>query len=179
MTDKKKSIKKRKKVIVKKSNKDKSNVNIKIHIDQSKRTNQSQPKKSNIKTLPAFSAAPSSGGNYVRQFIQDPYYTQSQYDQMNMLRNFNYPQLNSGFKDRNQNNQQLIQNNPIKYISDYGNENDRNQNDIEYDVQNDTMSIETEYSKNENKSVNSQLTYSNLKLYDYKNPLLKKNILKD
>ena len=49
------------------------NINIKIHIDQSKKTTGSNAKKSNIKTLPAYSAAPSSGGNYVGQFTQDPY----------------------------------------------------------------------------------------------------------
>lgn len=91
------------------------NININIHIDQSKKTTGSNPKKSNIKTLPAFSAAPLSGGNYVRQFNQDPYYTQSQYEHMNLLKNYNNAlkqnnQMITGFKDNNRNDQKLIQN---------------------------------------------------------------------
>lgn len=64
----------------------KNNINIKIHIDQSKKT--TGMRKSNIKTLPAgpaYSSAPSSG-NYVRQFAQDPYYSQSQNEHMNNLK---------------------------------------------------------------------------------------------
>jgi hypothetical protein len=97
----------------KKQVKDK-NVNISINIDQSKKTTGSNPKKSNIKTLPAFSSVPSSGGNYVRQFGQDPYYAQSQYDNMNMLRQYNQminqnnPQLGYGFQNRNMNDQLLL-----------------------------------------------------------------------
>ena len=90
------------------------NINIKIHIDQSKKTTGSNPKKSNIKTLPAFSAAPSSGGNYVRQFVQDPYYSQSQNEHMNLLKQYNNlvrqnnPQITNGFQDVNKNDQKLI-----------------------------------------------------------------------
>lgn len=123
----KKKITKSVKKQVKNKNK---NININIHIDQSKRTTGSNPRKSNIKTLPAYSAAPSSGGNYVRQFVQDPYYPQSQneYDQLllkynNLVKknnpatrvldseknkNRNYPKITNDFKDKNQNDQQLI-----------------------------------------------------------------------
>jgi hypothetical protein len=79
------------------------NINIKINIDQSKRTTGSIPKKSNIRTLPAYSSAPSSGGNYVRQFVQDPYYSESQYEnllkQYNNLVRKNNPQITSGSQD--------------------------------------------------------------------------------
>lgn len=108
-------VKKNKTKSVKKQVKNK-NININIHIDQSKKTTGSNAKKSNIKTLPAFSAAPSSGGNYVRQFVQDPYYTQSQYEQMNLLKQYNNlvrqnkPQITNGFQDKNKNDQQLIEN---------------------------------------------------------------------
>lgn len=102
---------------VKKEVKNKNkNININIHIDQSKKTTGSNPKKSNIRTLPAYSSAPLAGGNYVRQFMQDPYYTQSQYEHMNLLKNYNnglkqtYPMLANGFKDVNRNDQKLIQN---------------------------------------------------------------------
>ena len=108
-------VKKNKTKSVKKQVKNKNkNININIHIDQSKRTTGSNPKKSNIKTLPAYSSAPSSGGNYVRQFVQDPYYSQSQYEQMNLLKQYNNlvrqnnPQIANGFKDKNKNDQQLI-----------------------------------------------------------------------
>ncbi len=108
--------KKTKSKSVKKEVKNKNkNININIHIDQSKKTTGSNPKKSNIKTLPAFSSAPSSGGSYVRQFVQDPYYTQSQYEHMNLLKNYNNlvkqnnPMI-TGFKDNNKNDQKLIQN---------------------------------------------------------------------
>lgn len=108
--------KKTKSKSVKKEIKNKGkNININIHIDQSKKTTGSNPKKSNIKTLPAFSSAPSSGGNYVRQFVQDPYYTQSQYEHMNLLKNYNNivkqnnPMI-TNFKDNNKNDQKLIQN---------------------------------------------------------------------
>jgi len=116
-------VKKNKTKNVKKQIKNK-NINIKINIDQSKRTTGSNPKKSNIKTLPAFSAAPSSGGNYIRQFVQDPYYSQSQYDQMNLLKQYNNlvrqnnPQITSGFKDRNKNDQMLIKDNVYKTDDD-------------------------------------------------------------
>ena len=121
-------VKKKKTKNVKKEIKNK-NINIKIHIDQS------NPRKSNIKTLPAFSAAPSSGGNYIRQFVQDPYYSQSQNEQMNLLKQYNnlvrqnnpqildseknknrnYPQITSGFQDINQNGQQLVKANKYQY----------------------------------------------------------------
>ena len=120
-------VKKKKTKNVKKEIKNK-NINIKIHIDQSKKTTGSNAKKSNIKTLPAYSAAPSSGGNYIRQFVQDPYYSQSQYEQMNLLKQYNnlvkqnnpqildsekdknknFPKITNEFKDKNQNDQQLI-----------------------------------------------------------------------
>lgn len=110
-------VKKNKTKSVKKQVKNKNkNININIHIDQSKRTTGSNPKKSNIKTLPAFSSAPSSGGNYVRQFAQDPYYTQSQYEHMNLLQQYNNlikqnkPQITNGFQDKNKNDQQLLMN---------------------------------------------------------------------
>lgn len=109
--------KKTKSKSVKKEIKNKGkNININIHIDQSKKTNGSNPKKSNIKTLPAYSSAPSSGGNYVRQFTQDPYYTQSQYEHMNLLKNYNNivkpnnPMIGNGFKDNQRNDQKLLQN---------------------------------------------------------------------
>jgi len=100
------------------------NINIKINIDQSKRTTGSNPKKSNIRTLPAYSAAPSSGGNYVRQFVQDPYYSQSQYEQMNLLKQYNNlvkqnnPLITSGFQDRNKNDQMLIKDSVYKTNDD-------------------------------------------------------------
>lgn len=100
------------------------NINIKINIDQSKRTTGSNPKKSNIRTLPAYSSAPSSGGNYVRQFVQDPYYSQSQYEQMNLLKQYNNlvrqnnPQITSGFQDRNKNDQMLIKDSVYKTNDD-------------------------------------------------------------
>lgn len=97
-----------------KKNNDKSiknkNIHIKINIDQSKKTTGGiQPRKSNIKTLPAFNAIPSGGVNYVRQFTQDPYYTQSQNEHMNLLKQYNNL-IKGGFKDVNKNDQQLIQN---------------------------------------------------------------------
>lgn len=116
------------------------NINIKIHIDQSKKTTGSNAKKSNIKTLPAYSAAPSSGGNYIRQFTQDPYYSQSQneYEQLllkynNLVKknnptyhvldseknkNRNYPQITNDFTDKNQNGQQLVKANKYKTNDD-------------------------------------------------------------
>jgi len=100
------------------------NINIKINIDQSKRTTGSNPKKSNIRTLPAYSSAPSSGGNYVRQFVQDPYYSQSQYEQMNLLKQYNNlvsqnnPQIANGFKDKNKNDQMLIKDSVYKTNDD-------------------------------------------------------------
>ena len=114
----------------KKQGKSKSiNIINKIHIDQSKRTTAkgSNPKKSNIKTLPAFSSAPSSGGNYTRQIIQDPYYSQSQYENANMLRQYNNmirqnnPQIGYGFQDKNRNDNLLLQDSPKTQLLD-GNE---------------------------------------------------------
>ena len=105
-----------KKKITKSVKKQNKNINIKIHIDQSKKTTGSNPRKSNIKTLPAYSAAPSSGGNYIRQFTQDPYYSQSQYEHMNLLKQYNNlvkqnnPLITSGFQDKNKNDQKLIRN---------------------------------------------------------------------
>ena len=64
----------------------KNNINIKIHIDQSKKTAGGNLRKSNIKTLPAYSSAPLGVSNYVRQ---DPYYSQSQYEHMNNLKKYN------------------------------------------------------------------------------------------
>jgi len=126
-----------KKKITKSVKKQNKNINIKIHIDQSKRTTGSNPRKSNIKTLPAYSAAPSSGGNYIRQFVQDPYNSQSQNEEMNLLKQYNnlvkknnpatrvldseknknrnYPQITSGFQDINQNGQQLVKANNYQY----------------------------------------------------------------
>lgn len=98
-------------------NKNKNNIHIKINIDQSKKTTGGgggQPRKSNIRTLPAYSAIPSGGGgggNYVRQFTQDPYYSQSQYEHMNLIKQYNNlikQNQTNGFKDVNQNDQQLI-----------------------------------------------------------------------
>jgi hypothetical protein len=115
----------------KKQGKSKSiNIINKIHIDQSKRTTAkgSNPKKSNIKTLPAFSSAPSSGGNYTRQIIQDPYYSQSQYENANMLRQYNNmirqnnPQIGYGFQDKNRNDTLLLQDSPKTQLLDDGNE---------------------------------------------------------
>jgi len=110
-------VKKNKTKSVKKQVKNKNkNININIHIDQSKRTTGSNPKKSNVKTLPAYSSAPLSGGNYVRQFTQDPYYSQSQYEHMNLLKQYNNlvkhnnPLITNEFKDKNKNDQQLIEN---------------------------------------------------------------------
>ena len=114
----------------KKEGKSKSiNIINKIHIDQSKRTTAkgSNPKKSNIKTLPAFSSAPSAGGNFVRQFGQDPYYSQSQYENANMLRQYNNmirqnnPQIGYGFQDKNRNDNLLLQDSPKTQLLD-GNE---------------------------------------------------------
>ncbi len=102
----------------KKQIKNKNSVNVNIHIDQSKKTTgNNNPKRSNVKTLPAYSSAPSYGGNYVRQFTQDPYYTQSQYDNINLLKQYNNlvrqnnPMITNGnFRDNNINEQKLIQN---------------------------------------------------------------------
>ena len=93
----------------------KNNINIKIHIDQSKKTTGGNLRKSNIKTLPAYNSIP-SGPNYVRQFSQDPYYSQSQYEHMNNLKQYNQllqnqkqnPQILGGFNDNNKNDQMLI-----------------------------------------------------------------------
>lgn len=95
-------------------NKNKSKININIHIDQSKRSGTNNAKKSNIKTLPAFSAAPSSGGNYARYFQQDPYMTQSQIENTKLLQQYNNElknqnlQLTYGFRNNNLNDQQLL-----------------------------------------------------------------------
>jgi hypothetical protein len=117
--------KKTKSKTVKKDVKNKGkNININIHIDQSKKTTGSNAKKSNIKTLPAYSAAPSSGGNYVRQFVQDPYYSQSQYENMNLLKQYNNlvrqnnPMITSGFQDKNKNDQMLIKDSVYKTDDD-------------------------------------------------------------
>ena len=113
-----------KKKITKNAKKQNKNINIKIHIDQSKRTTGSNAKKSNIKTLPAYSAAPSSGGNYIRQFTQDPYYSQSQYEHMNLLKQYNNlvkqnnPLITSGFQDNNKNDQMLIKDSVYKTDDD-------------------------------------------------------------
>jgi hypothetical protein len=95
-------------------NKNKSKININIHIDQSKRTGTNNPKKSNIKTLPAFSSAPSSGGNYARYFQQDPYMSQAQIENTKLLQQYNNQlqkqnlQLTYGFRNNNINDQQLL-----------------------------------------------------------------------
>lgn len=107
----------KRKVSIKKDkdkNKNKGKININIHIDQSKRTGTNNPKRSNIKTLPAFSSAPSSGGNYARYFQQDPYMTQSQIENTKLLQQYNNElkkqnlQLTYGFRNNNINDQQLL-----------------------------------------------------------------------
>lgn len=140
---------KKKKIKVKEKNKNNNNrINIKVNIDQSKRTTGGNAKKSNIKQLPSYSAAPSAGGNYVRQFTQDPYISQSQYEHMNNLLQYNknLPQW-LGNENRNKNYQQLgyfqdknINDNQLSTNDGYETQDDESQileNIIDYSMNDD------------------------------------------